>query len=643
MKTKLLQGNVLKCMFLLWFLGFTLTSYAQCPLIPNPTPAPICDASSFTFSNLNTYATDMGNGIVWYDAPTGGTAYNANQLVYEGTYYAGDSSGSCGARSPIVVDFVVDASGENLDRIYCSNENATIQTYIDDVLAASIPSGGSVEIYRDFSLTNQAAPADVIPVGAQNYFIIFVDNSNCKGQIEIGQVGVFSAPQDPTPQPLQVFCSNTNPLVGNLDPGTTSTNFNWYENIDGFGNPVPPALSSTAALINGNTYYVQVDDIFCESNVASVTVNIETPPNPGTSSNLEYCNDSLPASNFDLFDELGGIKDTNGTWSGPVATSNGFRGTVNISGLTTGGLYIFSYTVPATTACPQSSATVAIQVYEAFSSGVASALNPALFCVSALPTNFDLFTLLENEDPNGQWTIGTSSSDPVTTSTIDLSSYTTGTYNFTYTQNLAPNPCPEVSTTVQVTVLQNPNAGNAINQSFCENDLSANSPFNLFDALDNTQDNNSGTWTDASNTTVSNSIDITSFTVAGSPYTYTYTIDNGACIDTEQITITIDDAPESGTANAPVEFCEGLAPSNYDLFDLLADEDQTGTWLDDDATGVLTGNIADLSSLAPATYNFTFDVDAIGSCDDVNVTVSVIINPLPNTGVPAPVAFCEND
>ncbi|WP_298341523.1 gliding motility-associated C-terminal domain-containing protein [uncultured Algibacter sp.] len=647
MRTKSTRKNATYyAFFYLLVFGLSFSSLAQCPTITDPTPPPICDASGFTFNDLNAFATDGGNGIVWYDSPSGGSLFNPTELVTEGIYYADDNSGTCGARASITIDFLLNDTGQNLDQVYCSNENATVQTYIDDVLQAIIPIGGSVEIYYDVDLTSLANPTDTITVGATNYYIVFVDNGGCKSQLELAQLGVFSAPTDPNPTSPQAFCSDDNPTIGDLDTGTTATNFSWYTSLDGSGDPVPPALSLSTALIDGNSYYLQINDVFCDSNPVEVIVNIDIPVDPGTPGNLEYCDDSLPASDFDLFNELGGTPDTTGTWSGPISTSNGHNGTVNISTLTTAGTYTFTYTVTSNGVCPDGISNVTIQVFETLSSGIPSPLNPVSFCEAGLPSAFDLFSLIENHDLGGQWTQGTSSSDPIVTSTIDLSSFTPNTYNFTYTQNLSPNPCPEESTTIQIIVLQDPNAGVALNDAFCENDLISNSPYNLFDALDGSQDNNSGTWTDVTNTSVSNPIDITSFTVAGSPYLFTYTIDNGTCSDSEQISIIIEDAPESGTPITTFpEYCEGSAPSSFDLFDLLEGEDQTGQWfVGIDNTGSTTSNLIDLSVLTPNTYNFTFDVDLIGSCDDELVTVQVTINPLPNTGIvnnPSP--FCEND
>jgi gliding motility-associated-like protein len=646
MKTKSLFRYALKyAIYSFVFFWTAFTSFAQCPTT-DPTPPPICDASGFTINDLNAFATDTGDGIVWYDVSSGGIPLNVSQLVSEGTYYADNNSGTCATRPSITISFEVPKSGANLDAVYCSNENATVQTYIDDILSLNTPLGGTVEVYNDFDLTDLANTADLLPTGANNYFVIYVDNSGCKSQVEIGTTAIFSAPADPTPSTPQLFCSDANPTVGDLNPGTAAA-VSWYSAIDLNGDPIPPALTLSTSLIDGNTYYVQVDDVFCDSNAVPVSVTINDPFDPGSAGSLEYCQDNVPTADFDLFNELGGSPNTTGTWSGPLTTSPGHEGTVNISTLTTAGVYTFTYTVPANGVCPESSTNVTITIYETFTSGTVAAINPASFCESGLPASFDLFGLLDNEDPNGQWTQGTLSSDPVVTSPVDLTAFAPGTYNFTYTQNLLPNPCPEESTTVQVVVLQDPNAGNAVNQIFCENDLLANSPFDLFNALDGTQDNNFGTWTDSANNTISNSLDITALTVAGSPYQYTYTISNGTCDDTETISITVEPSPESGVALVPIEICEEdtVANSPFDLFTLLdGTQDTNGTWYEGtDTSGVSVTNPIDISGFADGTYNYTYSVPPIGTCTDVDVTVQIIINPQPETGIPTTAIFCEND
>ena len=81
MKTKALFKNVLKTTsYILVFLWTSTSAFAQCPTISNPTPT-ICDASGFTFNDLNAFATDNGNGIVWYDALSGGNAFILSELV----------------------------------------------------------------------------------------------------------------------------------------------------------------------------------------------------------------------------------------------------------------------------------------------------------------------------------------------------------------------------------------------------------------------------------------------------------------------------------------------------------------------------------------------------------------------------------
>ncbi len=621
------------------------TIYAQCPTVTVSTQV-ICDAAGFDFSDLNAYAIPApGNSVRWYLNATGGTPLQQSQLVSQGTYYAGDPTGTCGTRAALVVDFTVNPSGQSLDAIFCSNETPSIQTYMDRALLINAPTGGSVQIFADFALTSLLNPATAL-TGNANYFIVFVDSSGCRSQIETGSTAVFPSPTAPSPPATQLFCSNTNPTIANLNPGTTN-NFNWFNNIDASNSPILPALLDNEPLVDGATYYIQGDNFFCESDLVAVVIQINDAVDAGMSNSLEYCEVNIPAADFDLFPLLGPNADSGGTWTGPLATSNGDQGTVNISGQAI-GVYNFVYTVSGTGACPDESATVAINISEILSSGIPSLINSVSFCVSQLPTAYDLTLLLDNEDTGGTWTQGATSMDPTVTSPMDLTSFVPGTYDFTYSQNLAPNPCPEESTTVQVIVLADPNAGTAISMEFCENNLSVHSPYDLFSSLDGSQDNPLGTWTDAMNNLVSTSIDITAFTVEGSPYIYTYTINTGFCQDAETIAIEILPAPESGTyIGTPFTVCEDQAAANspYDLFNLLdGTQDTNGTWYaGNTSTGTSVTNPIDLSTLGNGIFDFTYTVPTIGTCTDVEVVVTVIINELPNTGTPTPFLICENE
>jgi gliding motility-associated-like protein len=49
-----------------------------------------------------------------------------------------------------------------------------------------------------------------------------------------------------------------------------------------------------------------------------------------------------------------------------------------------------------------------------------------------------------------------------------------------------------------------------------------------------------------------------------------------------------------------------------------------------------------IDGLAPGTYDFTFDVNVIGTCDDVNITVSVVINDTPTPTGLATQSFCDS-
>lgn len=119
MKTKPTRKNaLLDAFFYLLLFGLSYSGFSQCPTVTNPTPPPICIASGFTFSDMNTFATYGASGIVWYDASSGGSFFNPDQLVSEGVYYADNNTGTCVTRASVTIDFLVNPTGRTLDGIY---------------------------------------------------------------------------------------------------------------------------------------------------------------------------------------------------------------------------------------------------------------------------------------------------------------------------------------------------------------------------------------------------------------------------------------------------------------------------------------------------------------------------------------------
>ena len=290
MKTSLFSSHVF-CNALYTFILFGISHFinAQCPIINNTNPNICLEGAGYSFNDLNSFVADTGNEIIWYDAETGGVQYNPNELVTEGTYYAGNTLGTCSNREALFVDFLVNGSGQVLDRIYCSKDNANFQSYIDDVLQPFIPSGVGVLIYSDLELTDLISPTDIIPIGATTYYMVLLDTNGCKSQIERGQIGVFATPSDPKPESQQLFCSGSNPTIADLDTDTDpSVFYNWYESLDSNGNPILPALLPTDILVSGKAYYLQIEGVFCSSNPVSILVEINTEAS-GSSNSLNYC------------------------------------------------------------------------------------------------------------------------------------------------------------------------------------------------------------------------------------------------------------------------------------------------------------------------------------------------------------------
>ena len=416
----------------------------------------------------------------------------------------------------------------------------------------------------------------------------------------------------------------------------------WYIGSNNLGATTSNPLDLSTLSVGTYNFTYDVAAIgSCDDALVTVSVKINPLPNTGIPNNPPPFCENDPALNntvFDLFTLLSGTIDLGGAWTDDSITGALTGNNLDLTMLNI-GTFNFTYRITDANGCSNST-TVTLIIDDAPESGTPIAVFPE-FCEGAAPTNYNLFDLLTGEDQTGTWYVGSNNLGATTSNPVDLSTLSVGTYNFTY-DVAAIGSCDDALVTVSVTINPLPNTGTPTPVVYCENDLATNSPLNLFNQLSG--EDVGGTWTDDNTTGAlsGSDVNITALTIGSYSFTYSITDANG-CSNSSTVVVTVEDAPESGTATAPLEFClAAITPAQtVNLFDLLTGEDQTGSWNDDDTSGALSGNLVTIYGLSAGTYNFTYDVDAIGSCDDVLVTVRIIIRDIPAPTADAIQEFCD--
>lgn len=108
-------------------------------------------------------------------------------------------------------------------------------------------------------------------------------NGNISSQ---NQDVIVTAPALPTTaNPQQTFCASNHPALSNIQ--ITGQNIKWY---DAAGN----ILTTTTALVNGQTYYASQTVNGCESNKTAVLVTINETPKPTGNPAQDFCASSNP-------------------------------------------------------------------------------------------------------------------------------------------------------------------------------------------------------------------------------------------------------------------------------------------------------------------------------------------------------------
>ncbi len=368
-----------------------------------------------------------------------------------------------------------------------------------------------------------------------------------------------------------------------------------------------PAIDAAGAY----TYTISVP-LPCASVNSTVTVTLQTPPNPGQDGAEVLCVSSPPT---DLFGSLLGSPDAGGSWSAPGGGA--FNGTF-LPGTSTPGLY--TYTVTGTAPCPLASASVDVQVISYPDPGINGLLT---LCTTDAPAL--LFgSLGGSPDIGGTWTApdGSAHSDAFDP-TIDAP----GDYTYTIA---VPAPCSSVSATVTVSVQQPPVAGADGSLSLCI----SGSGTSLFAALNGTPDVG-GTWTDP----LGDATDLTFVPGSDASGTYTYTVTGMApCASASALVeVTVNDEPDAGV-NGALVLCTGGTP--VDLFTNIGGApDAGGTWTD--ANGNAHSGSFDPSTDAAGIYTYTINVPP--PCSNASSTVTVVVQAGPDPGTNGAITLCSTD
>lgn len=323
---------------------------------------------------------------------------------------------------------------------------------------------------------------------------------------------------------------------------------------------------------------------------------------------------------FDLFDELTGMPDTSGTWSGP----GGFATTDNVASfdpnVDLAGSYI--YTIPATGGCDPITSTIVVNLFAGSYAGEDTV--DAQVCEDSV--TIDLVTLLGTNgvDVITQGGVWTDAAGVVVANPFSLPTNVTGSISFDFTYSTTTvNGCVDQSS-LNFSVFERNEAGLSTQLSFCANE----GVINLFDQLGSTADTN-GVWTGPNGFTASGEMATVDLSTATSG-DYLYTIAaNGACSeDTAVVDLTVFEL-----SNAGEDVDTFICPGDFilDLATLLDLGVTTGGEFMDLQSGLeVPDGMINIGLLPDGSYSYLYVVSN-GTCeaDDSTITFSLTTSPLP--------------
>ncbi|OYU83795.1 MAG: hypothetical protein CFE24_09520 [Flavobacterium sp. BFFFF2] len=221
------------------------------------TTTPASTATAQTFCNSATVANLVATGtnLKWYLSATGGSALNATDTVFTGTYYVTQTIAGCESPTRTSVNITVNAIPQ---------PTASAQTFCNSATVANLVAVGTAIKWYNVA-TGGTALTSTTALATGTYFV-----TQTLLSCESPRLAITVTINTPTPTASAQNFICVAGTIANLV--ATGTNIKWYAAATGGS-----ALASTTALVTG-TYYVTQTIGGCESPRLAVTVTITPLP-----------------------------------------------------------------------------------------------------------------------------------------------------------------------------------------------------------------------------------------------------------------------------------------------------------------------------------------------------------------------------
>ncbi|WP_405252195.1 gliding motility-associated C-terminal domain-containing protein [Dokdonia sp. Asnod3-C12] len=533
------------------------------------------------------------------------------------------TTGGGGCEDTATLSFTVFEQGDaGIDAAYETCEDGTTINLFT-LLGGTPDINGTWSGPNGYTTTDNEANFDPSVNTEGAYIYTIAANDACEAVTATVTVSFFAtnyAGEDTTGVEL---CDNsfTNPLdlislleTNGTDAVYVGTQGVWTDTVTGdvVSNPFTvPAVDGQQVF---NYTYTTTTDDGC-GDAATLSFTVFEQGDAGLDAAYETCEDGTTVNLFTL---LGGMPDTNGTWSGPSSFTTTDNNAVFDPSVNSEGAYI--YTIAANGACEAVTATVTVSFFATNYAGEDT--TGVELCDDSFTNPIDLISLLETNGTDtiyvgtqGIWTdtaTGAVISNPITVPAVNEQQV----FDFTYTTT-TDDGCGDVAT-LSFIVFESSNAGTGGTFQACEDGAIVD----LFTILGGSPDIN-GSWSGPEGyATADNNGSIDPMTAVNGDYVYSIAA-NGAC-DAVSATISVSIVPVSNAGDDIDTFvCAGDYTTS--LFGLLSNDAQlTGEFINIDTSETVIDGLIDVGALGEGTFSYLYIVftDACGQ-DDATITFTI--------------------